>query len=288
MGPRVHSEREPLELGRSPLPAPGHGTPEQLCPAGPGHGGLHRYNTHLGARGTHLSRLVLVQFLAQAQLFEVNPSKFVQGPIPYSRTGMNAHGCWIQEAAPTGHGGPMAPPKGPPVLTGPGAGRALPERVLVGDLGEALAQLLSTLCRGRRRKVAPRTCCGWPEAVSVMGSWETLIPFRTSRSGVLALSVGVSPYLLAMLTRAPLPTRSCGRRERGLWFVISPQSPSHPALPPAHAPTHLSHLLVSPEAGIVQRCVPVLIHRIDVCFELHQLGTGDTPCEPRSVPVSPG
>lgn len=59
-----------------------------------------------------------------------------------------------------------------------------------------------------------------------MGSSGVLVPFRTSRSGVLALSVGVSPYLLAMLTRAPLPTRSCGSREQGLWFVISPHSPS--------------------------------------------------------------
>lgn len=67
--------------------------------------------------------------------------------------------------------------------------------------------------------------------------------------------------------------------------MISPRSPSHPH---ACALTHLSHLLMSPEAGVVQRCVPVLIHCIDVCFELHQLGTGDSPCEPRTVPVSPG
>lgn len=38
----------------------------------------------------------------------------------------------------------------------------------------------------------------------------------------------------------------------------------------------------------MQRCVPVLIYCIDVCFELHQLGTGDSPCEPGTVPVSPG
>lgn len=36
------------------------------------------------------------------------------------------------------------------VLTGPCAGRALPEGVLVGDLGQVLAQLLCTLWRQKK------------------------------------------------------------------------------------------------------------------------------------------
>lgn len=71
-----------------------------------------------------------------------------------------------------------------------------------------------------------------------------------------------------------------------VWDLPSVPLPPCPASCPA--PTHLSHLLVSPEAGIVQRRVAVLVHCIDVCLELHQLGTRDSPCEPRTVPVSPG
>lgn len=101
------------------------------------------------------------------------------------------------------------------VLTGTRAGRALPEGILVGDLGEALAQLLSTLWRGTRSWAAQAESSLMLSAGAAAGPrgrlWgqdENLLPFKTSRSGVLALSMGVSPYLLAMLTKAPLPTRS--------------------------------------------------------------------------------
>lgn len=38
---------------------------------------------------------------------------------------------------------------------------------------------------------------------------------------------------------------------------------------------HLGHLLLAPEAGIMQGGVPVLVHCVDVSFELDELGGGE-------------
>lgn len=59
--------------------------------------------------------------------------------------------------------------------------------------------------------------------------------------------------------------------------LVPPRVPSAPSLgscPLPSASAHLGHLVVAPEAGVVQRRVPVLVHGVDVCFELHQLGAG--------------
>ena len=105
----------------------------------------------------------------------------------------------------------VCPIKEGSALTGTRAGCALPEGILVGDLGKALAQLLSTLWRGTRSLVAQAESSVMLNAGAAGRFWgqdENLLPFKTSRSGILALSMGVSPYLFAMLTKAPLPTRS--------------------------------------------------------------------------------
>lgn len=133
-------------------------------------------------------------------------------------------------------------------------------------------------------------------------------PFSRSLRGALALSRGVSPYLLQMLTRAPLVTRSWWRRESGRAPGTSPlrSPPGHGSLPlpllqgqcqacPPACASYLGHRLLAPEAGVVQRGVPVLVHRVDVRLELQELrGQGGAQALPGTVlgwtepPVGPG
>ena len=120
-------------------------------------------------------------------------------------------------------------------------------------------------------------------------------PRSSSLKGALALSTGISPYLLQMLTRAPFATRSWNydmavmrafptnhgcRCSTNLVNVVhiegSRVSRSSSDFLPTHPraqglSTHLCHLILAPETGIVQGHIPMLIHRIDVSFVLKQL-----------------
>lgn len=120
-------------------------------------------------------------------------------------------------------------------------------------------------------------------------SW---IPLRRSRRCGLALSSGVSPYLLQMLTWAPLVTRSWGGEKRqkrkclcypseaGLCVCVcaccrttciaSGRSRERWRLA-TRGSTHLGHQVLAPEAGVVQRRVAMLVGRIGVRLALNQL-----------------
>lgn len=102
--------------------------------------------------------------------------------------------------------------------------------------------------------------------------WAAGIPRRISRRWGLALSRGISPYLLQMLTCAPFVTRSWKRVKRAAVSDISDILFFHTS----RGGTHLSHLVLAPEAGIMQWCVSVLIGSICVCFALDQLKERET------------
>lgn len=102
-------------------------------------------------------------------------------------------------------------------------------------------------------------------------------PLSKSCRGTLDLSRGVSPYLLQMLMRAPLVTRSwreiSGERSQEVSPVPLPQSTTYPFCGFARtSPSHLSHLVLAPKAGIMQGGVSMFIHCVDVRLELDQLG----------------
>ncbi len=98
-------------------------------------------------------------------------------------------------------------------LTGSSSGGAFPECVLEGNFSQVLSQFLSFVCAAARQRECnentkhwdnqrdTKICCG--ERKMRVG-----IPLRSSRRWGLPLSRGVSPYLLQMLTWAPLVTRS--------------------------------------------------------------------------------
>lgn len=70
--------------------------PEQLCLGSALHSqpGVGAQLPVLGRQQpTYLSRLVLIEFLAQAQLFEVYSSKFVEGPVSCKKRRSSARGC---------------------------------------------------------------------------------------------------------------------------------------------------------------------------------------------------
>lgn len=83
--------------------------PEQLCLGSALHSqpGVGAQLPVLGRQQpTYLSRLVLIEFLAQAQLFEVYSSKFVEGPVSCKKRRSSAPGLWdLLPAAPSGHRG---------------------------------------------------------------------------------------------------------------------------------------------------------------------------------------
>jgi len=98
-------------------------------------------------------------------------------------------------------------------LTGSSSRGAFPERVLEGNFSQVLSHLLSLFClkgsfvtRQLKTKRHPKMQLKRLE----WGKWEqeVRIPRRSSRRWGLALSMGVSPYLLQTLTWAPLVTRS--------------------------------------------------------------------------------
>lgn len=104
--------------------------------------------------------------------------------------------------------------------------------------------------------------------------WQTAtIPLRRVRRWGLALSRGVSPYLLQMLTWAPLFTRSLVK-DKVLWATLRRKILLLHGFTTRGSP-NLRHVIVAPEAGIMQWCVSMLIGWICVCFALDQLKEGE-------------
>lgn len=97
-------------------------------------------------------------------------------------------------------------------LTGSSSGGAFPERVLEGNFSHTLAHFFSFFCEHKKN-----AWWTWTNKTScyIKDVWRR-IPLRSSRRWGFPLSMGVSPYLLQMLTWAPLVTRSWGKGQNSV------------------------------------------------------------------------
>ena len=153
-------------------------------------------------------------------------------------------------------------------LTGSSSGGAFPECVFEGDFSQVLSHFLCFVCVWKERRMQWEN---WSQSQSKMhldllkwGGQDTSEQFTQVRFAFVKRSF---PIFVADAHLSPISHEILRKREEftlmGTTYKIRKVS--------TRGHTYLSHLVLAPEAGIMQWCVPVFIGCICICFALDQL-----------------